>query len=76
MSYSTPILYLSRYINNNKNEYYQLLQAVRNNNSWEPWILYMLDGLEMRAPYRMGLQHVLTKVPKITKIASIANSCH
>jgi Fic family protein len=42
----TPVLYLSRYINQNKNEYYRLLQAVRERNAWEPWVLYMLDGVE------------------------------
>lgn len=42
----TPVLYLSRYINQNKNEYYRLLQAVRDTGAWEPWILYMLEGVE------------------------------
>ena len=42
----TPVLYLSRYINQNKSEYYRLLQAVRDTNTWEPWILYMLEGIE------------------------------
>ena len=42
----TPVLYLSRYINQNKNEYYRLLQAVRVEQSWEKWLLYMLDGVE------------------------------
>lgn len=41
----TPVLYLSRYINQNKGKYYQLLQAVRDLQSWEEWILYMLDAL-------------------------------
>lgn len=42
----TPILYLSRYINKNKSEYYRLLQSVRDSGSWESWILYLLDGVE------------------------------
>jgi Fic family protein len=41
-----PVLYLSRYINQNKNEYYRLLQAVRDTGAWELWILYMLEGVE------------------------------
>ncbi len=41
-----PILYLSRYINQNKNEYYRLLQAVRTHQVWEEWVLYMLEGVE------------------------------
>lgn len=45
----TPILYLSRYINEHKSEYYRLLQTVRDDfslSSWENWILYMLNGVE------------------------------
>ena len=41
-----PILYLSSYIINNKSDYYRLLSEVRIQNSWENWILYMLDGIE------------------------------
>jgi len=41
-----PILYLSRYIINNKKNYYRLLQEVREKENWEEWILYMLDGIE------------------------------
>jgi len=41
-----PVLYLSRYINQNKASYYRLLQTARTNGNWEPWLLYMLDGIE------------------------------
>ena len=41
-----PILYLSRYIIQNKADYYRLLQEVRTKESWEEWVLYMLDGVE------------------------------
>jgi Fic family protein len=41
-----PILYLSRYINQNKGDYYRLLQKVRTENAWEEWALYILDGVE------------------------------
>jgi Fic family protein len=45
-----PVLYLSRYINQNKAEYYRLLQVVRNDkNGWEGWVLFMLDGVEVTA---------------------------
>lgn len=40
-----PVLYLSRYIIQNKAEYYEQLQQVRNTNDWESWLLYMLDGV-------------------------------
>jgi Fic family protein len=41
-----PILYLSRYIIKHKGEYYARLQAVRSENDWENWILYMLKAIE------------------------------
>lgn len=41
-----PILYLSRYIIKHKSDYYRLLQEVRTKESWEEWVLYMLDGVE------------------------------
>ena len=44
-----PILYLSRYITKNKSEYYKLLQKVRDEDFWEEWILFMLDGVEKTA---------------------------
>lgn len=44
-----PILYLSRYINQNKGEYYRLLQSVRDTLDWESWILFMLKGVEQTA---------------------------
>ena len=43
---NSPILYLSRYINKNKADYYRLLQKVRNENAWEEWVLFMLEGIE------------------------------
>jgi Fic family protein len=41
-----PILYLSSYINENKSEYYKLLNRVNNNAEWENWIIYMLKAIE------------------------------
>ena len=44
-----PVLYLSRYIIRHKNDYYRLLQNVRESGKWEEWILYMLEGTEQTA---------------------------
>ncbi|MGA3013486.1 MAG: Fic family protein [Bacteroidales bacterium] len=44
-----PILYLSGFIIRNKGEYYRLLGDVNLNNKWEPWILYILNGIEETA---------------------------
>ncbi|MBF0634548.1 MAG: Fic family protein [Nitrospinae bacterium] len=41
-----PVLYLSRFIIENKKDYYAGLLKVTKNGAWEPWILYMLDAVE------------------------------
>jgi len=48
-----PVLYLSRYINNNKNEYYRYLQNVRDattddthTEAWQTWVIYMLNAVD------------------------------
>lgn len=43
----SPILYLSKYINKTKQEYYKLFKEVRDNNNFEDWILYILKGIEI-----------------------------
>ena len=42
-----PVLYLSKYIIENKDSYYHNLSGVSQRGSWKPWILYMLDAVEM-----------------------------
>jgi len=42
----SPILYLSRYIIANKQQYYNLLRQVTDDNSWEDWVLYILKAIE------------------------------
>lgn len=40
-----PTLYLSRYIIQNKSEYYRLLQLVRDEQQWELWVLFILEAI-------------------------------
>jgi Fic family protein len=44
-----PILYLSRYINASRPEYYRLLLRVTSDGDWESWLLYVLRGIEETA---------------------------
>jgi Fic family protein len=44
-----PILYLSRYIIRHKQDYYGLLLNVTRESAWEPWVLYVLKGIEETA---------------------------
>jgi len=43
---SHPVLYMSKYIIINKDDYYFNLGAVSQRNAWKSWILYMLDAIE------------------------------
>jgi Fic family protein len=40
-----PILYLSRFIIANKADYYSRLLDVTRHEAWEPWLLFMLEGV-------------------------------
>ncbi|MCR2745562.1 protein adenylyltransferase Fic [Limnobacter parvus] len=60
-----PILYLSRYIIRNKADYYRLLLDVTRNQSWEPWVLYVLAGVEDTAKWTTA------KISAIRELASI-----
>lgn len=42
----SPILYLSRYIIQNKAAYYRLLKLVTHEQDWESWIMFILEGVE------------------------------
>lgn len=50
-----PVLYLSRFVIQNKAEYYRLLQAVRDAGDWESWILFVLQGVEETAVQTISL---------------------
>ncbi|QOJ22258.1 MAG: Fic family protein [Gammaproteobacteria bacterium] len=72
-----PILYLSRYIIKNKAEYYRLLLEVTRNQAWEPWIIFLLQGIEDTARWTIAkiaairtlsgftIDYVKQKAPKI-----------
>lgn len=72
-----PVLYLSRFIIENKVIYYDLLRTTRDSGNWEPWILYMLEGIAMTSNQTleiivriketmMNYKHeIRTKLPKI-----------
>ena len=63
-----PILYLSRYITNNKGEYYRLLQNVRDNGAWEDWILFILRGIEETSEETIFLVKQIVSLMQSTKI--------
>jgi Fic family protein len=46
---SQPVLYLSRYILENKADYYLLLAGVTQRAAWKPWLLFMMEAVERTA---------------------------
>ena len=61
---SEPILYLSRYIIEKKDEYYRLLLEVTRDGNWEDWIAFMLEGIRITA---------LSTISKIDQIQQLQN---
>ena len=64
-----PILYLSRYITQNKADYYRLLQAIRDaekdadsENAWQKWVLFNLRAIEETAKNTIVLVKGINKL--------------
>lgn len=72
-----PTLYLSRYIVQNKMDYYRLLHNVTVKNGWEEWIIFILNGIAVTSTWtthkiaaiaelmKQTADHVRDKLPKI-----------
>ena len=54
-----PVLYLSKHIVRTKADYYRLLQTVRDDDTWEEWVLYMLDAVEQTAAQTLATIHAI-----------------
>jgi Fic family protein len=54
---NAPVLYLSRYINQNKADYYKLLQKVRDADAWQEWVLFILEAVEQTSHHTTTLIH-------------------
>jgi len=66
-----PVLYLSKYIIEQKSDYYRLLRGVTEHQEWEPWILYMLDAVEQTALHTrykiLTIRELLTETLEFAK---------
>jgi len=54
-----PLLFVSKFILENRDEYYELLRNVTYKDDWKSWILYMLKAFEQQANYTL---EVLKKI--------------
>jgi Fic family protein len=59
-----PILYLSRYIVQNKDEYYSLLLKVTSEGDWESWICFMLDAIRITAQWTIDKINAIVELQK------------
>lgn len=62
-----PVLYHSSAIVRTKADYYRLLQAVRDEDAWEDWVLYMLKTVERTALQTIQTIHAIKQVLLDTK---------
>lgn len=62
-----PILYLSRYIVQTKDDYYRLLQSVREQGDWASWVSYIVQGIEVTAREIIQFVHQLGNLISATK---------
>lgn len=46
-----PVLFISQYILNNKDNYYELLRGVTFKNDWKSWVLFIIKATEKQADY-------------------------
>jgi len=61
-----PVLYLSKYIIEKKNEYYSLLRNVTEKEEWVNWILYILDAVEVSSNFTIKLSKKILKLNETT----------
>jgi Fic family protein len=57
-----PVLYLSRFITQHKADYYHHLQEVRDTGAWEPWLLYLITGVEQTARQTIALINAMRQL--------------
>lgn len=61
-----PILYLSRYIIANRADYYRLLQEVTCLGQWEPWLLYVIQGVQETAEWTRAKIEIIRRLMEHT----------
>ena len=63
---NSSILYLSKYIMDNRQEYYRLLQDVGKKCAWTDWILYMLNGVAEMSTLSLNQLKEINELIEIT----------
>lgn len=59
---SLPVLYLSRHIIHNKDDYYRLLLEVTTGQNWQDWIIFMLTAVKETAQWTTAKIHAVRQL--------------
>lgn len=75
-----PILYLSLYLKQNRQIYYDLLQEVRLYGTWETWLEFFLEGVHKSAKQAVNTAHLINNLfehdrKKIIELGRVRFSC-
>lgn len=54
-----PLLYLSLYLKQHRNEYFRLLEEVRREGDWEAWLDFLIEGVHVTATGAVDTAHRL-----------------
>ena len=71
-----PVLYLSLYLKQNRQTYYDLLQQVRDKGNWEPWLIFFLEGVTTTSLQAVSTTNAITILfeQNIAKIESLGRA--
>lgn len=75
-----PILYLSLYLKQNRHTYYELLQEVRHQGTWETWLEFFLEGVNVSAKQAIKTAEQINTLfeqdlQKISNLGRVRFSC-
>jgi Fic family protein len=54
---TAPLLYMSLFLKNRKDQYYEQLQRTRTEGAWEEWVEFFVEGVSTTAEQAVSLSH-------------------
>jgi Fic family protein len=73
-----PMLFISGYILQNREEYYRRLRGVTENNEWKEWVVYILNAVIQQSKSSevtiMGIKDLIDEYKELAKTKSLPNS--
>ena len=69
-----PVLYISKYFEQNRQRYYNALDKVRSNNSLEEWVLFFLEGVSQTSQKSKQIFESIVELKSRTDQLAIASN--